>query len=200
VKSAGTACSFVMRRLADFAASLRQPDFGQAADAIEDPCAANGRMIDGRQRQGHAAQWGRTYGGVGSGGTASVQPTAHGGYVVAGNTRSFGAGDADAWVLKLDANGAIPGCPYMVDADATVADSDATTASSTVIAADANATQASGMANAADSTGVQSEQCRYPQIAASLLETIAVFRERHLIRLMGLQKVLGFGNTHMAPR
>ena len=108
-----------------------------------------------------AVVWTKRFGGTGGEGASSVQATADGGYVVAGNTRSFGAGDSDAWVLKLDANGAIPGCPYMVDADAIVADSDATTASSTVTAVDANATQASGMANATDSTGVVFEQCRY---------------------------------------
>ena len=42
---------------------------------------------------------------------SSAQALADGGYVVAGNARSFGAGDADAWALKLDANGAIPCCP-----------------------------------------------------------------------------------------
>ena len=35
----------------------------------------------------------------------SIQQTADGGYIVAGYTNSFGAGVADAWVLKLNADG-----------------------------------------------------------------------------------------------
>jgi uncharacterized delta-60 repeat protein len=54
-------------------------------------------------------EWQKTYGG--SGGTwdaaSSVQETFDGGYVVAGYTNSFGQGDSDVWVLKLNANGTI---------------------------------------------------------------------------------------------
>src|ERR1700719_3184028 len=53
----------------------------------------------------HAAQWARTYGGASDDRANSVQPTSDGGFVVAGRTSSFGAGSADAWVLKLDASG-----------------------------------------------------------------------------------------------
>jgi hypothetical protein len=50
--------------------------------------------------------WQKTYGGLGDRASA-VQATADGGYVVAGSTTSFGAGNSDAWVLKLDASGNI---------------------------------------------------------------------------------------------
>ena len=35
----------------------------------------------------------------------SIQQTSDGGFIVAGGTGSYGAGDWDYWVLKLDANG-----------------------------------------------------------------------------------------------
>ncbi len=52
-------------------------------------------------------QWQKTYGGSGLELAHSVQQTQDGGYVVAGWTDSFGSGDKDAWILKLDANGEI---------------------------------------------------------------------------------------------
>lgn len=51
--------------------------------------------------------WQRTYGGVYNDAASSVHPTADGGYIVAGNTWSFGAGRSDAWVLKLDGSGSV---------------------------------------------------------------------------------------------
>ncbi|NOX52911.1 MAG: calcium-binding protein [Planctomycetes bacterium] len=52
-------------------------------------------------------QWQKTYGGTAIDQAWSVQPTTDGGYIVAGGTTSFGAGGADYWVLKLDADGDI---------------------------------------------------------------------------------------------
>lgn len=49
--------------------------------------------------------WQMTYGGPGWEQLGSLEPTADGGYVVAGSTLSFGGGDWDAWLLKLDGNG-----------------------------------------------------------------------------------------------
>ena len=51
--------------------------------------------------------WQKTHGGAGNEYARSIQQTADGGYIVAGNTYSFGAGDADAWVLKLDSTGTV---------------------------------------------------------------------------------------------
>ncbi|MDJ0865286.1 MAG: DUF1566 domain-containing protein, partial [Myxococcota bacterium] len=49
----------------------------------------------------------RAYGGGGSDRIASVRATADGGVVFAGRSDSWGAGDDDAWVVKLDADGLI---------------------------------------------------------------------------------------------
>ena len=51
------------------------------------------------------ATWIRTYGGTASDDAYFVRQTSDGGYIVAGQTLSFGAGDTDAWLLKLDSEG-----------------------------------------------------------------------------------------------
>jgi hypothetical protein len=55
-------------------------------------------------------EWQKTYGGPGFDLAHSIQQTEDGGYVTAGWTESYGAGDGDVWVLKLDANGNMSGC------------------------------------------------------------------------------------------
>jgi hypothetical protein len=52
-------------------------------------------------------KWAKTYGGTKLEAARSVQQTTDGGYIVAGNTDSFGAGGSDLWVLKLTAGGDI---------------------------------------------------------------------------------------------
>jgi uncharacterized repeat protein (TIGR02543 family) len=52
-------------------------------------------------------EWQRTYGGSDYDGAKSIQETSDGGYIVAGYTYSFGAGEADFWILKLSIIGDI---------------------------------------------------------------------------------------------
>jgi len=49
--------------------------------------------------------WTRSYGGSNADFAQAVQQTADGGYIVAGYTSSFGAGNNDVYLLKTDANG-----------------------------------------------------------------------------------------------
>jgi len=51
--------------------------------------------------------WEKTYGGEGNDKAYSIQQTRDGGYIVAGSTRSKGAGGYDFWVLKLNEKGEI---------------------------------------------------------------------------------------------
>jgi len=50
--------------------------------------------------------WQKTYGGDGADIAHSIQQTTEGGFIVAGETSSFGA-ETDVWILKMDANGNI---------------------------------------------------------------------------------------------
>ena len=52
-----------------------------------------------------AKQWSRTFGGPYSETAQSVYQTACGGFIIVGETESFGAGKTDFWLVKTDAQG-----------------------------------------------------------------------------------------------
>ena len=51
--------------------------------------------------------WQKSYGGAGNDSASSIQQTNDGGYIVAGVTESFGAGERDIWILKLSTYGTV---------------------------------------------------------------------------------------------
>ncbi len=67
-----------------------------AADMFLVKTDANGNM-----------QWNKTYGGTGDDLGFSVIRTNDGGYAITGSTKSYGAGDADSWLVKTDADGVL---------------------------------------------------------------------------------------------
>jgi len=56
-------------------------------------------------------QWNQTYGGQKGDSVWAIVQTADGGYALAGQTASFGAGEGDAWLIKTDEYGIVPEFP-----------------------------------------------------------------------------------------
>jgi uncharacterized delta-60 repeat protein len=82
---------------------------------------------DGHSDGPGSVAWQKTYGGVLDDDEAYfVQETADGSYIVAGRTRSFGSGDRDIFLLKLDSDGEIPGCSVMGSSNFVVSPTNAT--------------------------------------------------------------------------
>jgi uncharacterized delta-60 repeat protein len=52
-------------------------------------------------------EWQRTYGGANDDSLSNIKQTSGGGYIIGGETRSFGAGEDDIWIIKLNPSGEI---------------------------------------------------------------------------------------------
>ncbi len=52
-------------------------------------------------------QWAKTYGGTEDDGGVSVQQTSDGGYIIGGNTKSYGEGESDVYLIKIDETGSV---------------------------------------------------------------------------------------------
>jgi hypothetical protein len=83
--------------------------FGAGGDILLIKTDANGDV-----------QWAKTYGEINLDWAYSVQQTSDGGYIVAGGTLSFGAGDYDIFLIKTDASGDMGSCSIIQNASPTV--------------------------------------------------------------------------------
>jgi predicted secreted protein len=93
-------------------------------------------------------QWEKTYGGPGDDAAFDMALTSDGGYAVTGRTLSFGAGQSDVWVLKLETDGTMRGCPsgFVRDSTASVSSTSVSPSNSSAVV---QATSASPVASSA---------------------------------------------------
>jgi len=103
--------------------------------------------------------WQKTYGGTDYDYGYSIQQTGDGGYVVAGGTASFNAGNDDIWLIKLDGNGSTGSCPFEGISTALVNDTVATVTETAAITGTTSVTGADTTAVPADSSATPTEIC-----------------------------------------
>jgi len=104
-------------------------------------------------------EWEKTYGGIGDDEAISVGRTCDGGYIVAGETTSFGAGGTDLWVLKLDPNGNVPICGLIGASAGTVTNTAAAPANTNVVGVNTAATVTDTAVVPVNTAATVSRQC-----------------------------------------
>ena len=93
----------------DRALSIQQTDDGGYIAAGQARIGSQGdlEVLVLKLRPNGTIEWKKTYGGNGDDIAFSIQKTNSGGYIIAGETRSFNVIGADIWVLNSDASGNI---------------------------------------------------------------------------------------------
>jgi hypothetical protein len=100
--------------------------------------------------------WQKTYGGSDDEDTNGIVATSDGGYLVAGETLSFGTGSEDLWILKMDSDGSVGATDCglvnsialnVADTDVTVIDTDASASAYDGATADTDVSPQSTSAN-----------------------------------------------------
>jgi lysophospholipase L1-like esterase len=94
----------------------RLSDFGSNSDTNNQPSSFEPELVEVKvpetskeSTQSPSEEWNKTFGGASDDGVGAgaypMQPTADGGYILAGSTNSYGAGGGDAWLIKTDSDG-----------------------------------------------------------------------------------------------
>jgi hypothetical protein len=124
-------------------------------------------------------QWQKTYGGNSDDYVYFIQRDSDGGYIMAGETGSFGAGGIDAWILKLDSNGEIPGCNVVGASGAVANNTIVNIANTTITGTDTNVFPQTSLASTIDTTATVINVC-------DLVPYIGIFPNSY-----------NFGNVHV---
>jgi predicted secreted protein len=107
--------------------------------------------------------WQKTYGGPGDDNAVSAEETTDGGFVLAATTSSFGNGNSDVWILKLNHNGSISktcqSTGIMQDSNATVTDTNASATTTTTVPNDATVVATVTTAIATTTSETSQSQC-----------------------------------------
>jgi len=145
----------------DGASSIQQTSDGGYAVAgdTESFGAGDGDFWVLKLRGDGTVQWQKTFGGREWDEARSIRQTPDGGYVVAGYTESFGAGEEDVLVLKLDGDGNIPECALVATSSAIVGDTGVVGVDSNAITSDSYATIENTYVAPANSWASVSTQC-----------------------------------------
>jgi len=105
--------------------------------------------------------WQKTYGGSDIEWTNFMQETTDLNYIVAGTSYSFGAGESDSWVLKIDSNGDIPDCSIIDVSTATADDTTISAEDSYLVVTSTAATPINTTASILDTSAQVLTKCPY---------------------------------------
>ena len=108
---------------------------------------------------GGNVMWEKRFGGAGQDYPRSLMQTTDGGYIVAGESNSFGAGNSGLLVLKFDANGSIGSCPFENITTSTKSNTNATINITSITPAISTTTVTNTNTVVADATLSQSIVC-----------------------------------------
>ena len=104
-------------------------------------------------------QWQKTYGGAVDDFGRLLAQAVDGGYVVGGDTHSFGAGSPNAWVAYIGKDGKIPGCPAVGASSSRVRNTHATIQNTSVTGKNTSAAPKTSQAKSAAASNTVTEIC-----------------------------------------